>query len=127
MIVTEDMVRDMREGSIIVDVSIDSGGCFETSRLTNHEDPVYVEHGVTHYGVTNIPSRVPRTASLALSNQLGPLLQQVGESGGIDQDVEVNPIVPERLVPLQGQCGQPGPRRGFRLAFQGPRLCCSPA
>ena len=102
MIVTEDMVRDMKEGSVIVDVSIDSGGCFETSRLTNHEDPVFVEHGVTHYGVTNIPSRVPRTASLALSNQLGPLLQRVGECGGIDRDIELNPMIRSGLYLYRG-------------------------
>jgi len=93
---------DMRAGSVIVDVSIDSGGCFETSRLTDHEHPVFVEHGVTHYGVTNIPSRVPRTASLALSNQLGPLLQQVGESGGIDRDIELNPMIRSGLYLYRG-------------------------
>jgi len=102
MIVTEDMVREMRDGSVIVDVSIDSGGCFETSRLTNHQEPVFVEHGVTHYGVTNIPSRVPRTASLALSNQLGPMLQQVGESGGIDRDIEMNPMIRSGLYLYRG-------------------------
>lgn len=102
MIVTEDMVRDMRDGSVIVDVSIDSGGCFETSRLTNHQDPVFVEHGVTHYGVTNIPSRVPRTASLALSNQLGPLLKEVGESGGVDRGVESNPLFRSGLYLYRG-------------------------
>ena len=102
MIVTEDMVRDMREGSVIVDVSIDSGGCFETSRLTNHEDPVFVEHGVTHYGVTNIPSRVPRTASLALSNLLGPLLQQVGDRGGIGQGLESSPMIRSGLYLYRG-------------------------
>ena len=102
MIVTEDMVQAMRDGSVIVDVSIDSGGCFETSRLTNHQDPVYVEHGVTHYGVTNIPSRVPRTASLALSNQLGPLLKEVGESGGIDRGVGGNPLFRSGLYLYRG-------------------------
>lgn len=102
MIVTESMVRNMREGSVIVDVSIDSGGCFETSRLTNHQDPVFVENGVTHYGVANIPSRVPRTASLALSNLLGPLLQQVGEDGGIESGVGNSPMIRSGLYLFRG-------------------------
>ena len=102
MIVTEAMVQGMREGSIVVDVSIDSGGCFETSRLTNHQDPVFVEHGVTHYGVANIPSRVPRTASLALSNQLGPLLQKVGEYGGIGAGLEHSPMIRSGLYLFRG-------------------------
>jgi alanine dehydrogenase len=102
MIVTEDMVHGMRDGSVIVDVSIDSGGCFETSRLTNHQDPVFVDHGVTHYGVANIPSRVPRTASLALANLLGPLLQQVGEAGGIEVGVGSSPMIRSGLYLFRG-------------------------
>ena len=96
------LMQAMRDGAVIVDVSIDSGGCFETSRLTNHQDPVFVEHGVTHYGVTNIPSRVPRTASLALSNQLGPLLKEVGESGGVDRGAEANPLFRSGLYLYRG-------------------------
>lgn len=102
MIVTEAMVQGMREGSIVVDVSIDSGGCFETSRLTNHQDPVFVEHGVTHYGVANIPSRVPRTATMALSNQLGPLLQKVGQHGGIAAGLEHSPMIRSGLYLFRG-------------------------
>ncbi len=102
MIVTEEMVRNMRDGSVIVDVSIDSGGCFETSRLTHHQEPVFVEHGVTHYGVANIPSRVPRTASLALANLLGPLLKQVGEDGGIESGVGNSPMIRSGLYLYRG-------------------------
>ena len=102
MIVTEAMVQGMREGAVIVDVSIDSGGCFETSRLTNHQDPVFSEFGVTHYGVANIPSRVPRTASMALSNLLGPLLQKVGEHGGIGSGLEHSPMIRSGLYLYRG-------------------------
>ena len=102
MIVTEDMVHGMRDGSVIVDVSIDSGGCFETSRLTNHQDPVFVDQGVTHYGVANIPSRVPRTASLALANLLGPLLKQVGEAGGIEVGVGSSPMIRSGVYLFRG-------------------------
>ena len=82
-VVTEMMVQDMKPGSVIVDVSIDQGGCFETSRITNHDDPTFVKHGVTHYCVPNIPSRVSRTASFAISNIFSPLLLEMGETGGV--------------------------------------------
>jgi alanine dehydrogenase len=101
-IVTETMVEGMKEGSVIVDVSIDSGGCFETSRVTSHESPIYVEHGVTHYGVPNIPSRVPRTASQALSNGLGPLMLSVGESGGIAGAIHKSPMIRSGLYLYNG-------------------------
>lgn len=83
-IVTEEMVADMKEGSVVVDVSIDQGGCFETSRVTNHDHPTYSEHGVIHYCVPNIASRVSRTASFALSNIFSPILIDMGEKGGCE-------------------------------------------
>ncbi len=83
MVVTEEMVMSMKDGSVIVDVSIDQGGCIETSRTTTHDHPTYEVHGVTHYCVPNIPSRVPRTASTAISNILSPILVRIGEAGGI--------------------------------------------
>ncbi|MCB0480751.1 MAG: alanine dehydrogenase [Flavobacteriales bacterium] len=82
-LVTEEMVNDMRYGSVIVDVSIDQGGCFETSELTTHEHPTVVKYGVIHYGVPNIPSRVSRTASKALSNIFAPVLVRFGEQGSL--------------------------------------------
>jgi len=66
--VTEEMVRAMKPGSVIVDIAVDQGGCVETvDRATTHENPVYVKHGVIHYAVANIPGAVPRTATLALT------------------------------------------------------------
>ncbi|MDG2153055.1 MAG: alanine dehydrogenase [Crocinitomicaceae bacterium] len=82
-VVTELMIQEMKPGSVIVDVSIDQGGCFETSRITNHDDPTFVKHGVTHYCVPNIASRVSRTASFAISNIFSPLLLEMGERGGV--------------------------------------------
>ncbi len=84
-IVTEDMVRNMKPGSVIVDVSIDQGGCFETSELTNHEKPIYSKYDIIHYCVPNIASRVSRTASFSLSNILAPTLLSIGEYGGVDE------------------------------------------
>lgn len=83
VIVTEDMISNMKYGSVIVDVSIDQGGCFETSHVTTHDKPVYKEHGVIHYCVPNIASRVSRTASHALSNIFAPILLSIGDEGGI--------------------------------------------
>jgi len=89
-IVTEEMVNQMRFGSVIVDVSIDQGGCFETSEVTNHESPSVVKYGVIHYGVPNIPSRVPRTASAALSYIFVPILSEIGDYHGIDNVIRRN-------------------------------------
>jgi len=83
--VSEEMVQQMKAGSVIVDVSIDQGGVFESSRPTDHDRPTFEEHGIVHYCVPNIPSRVSRTASAALSNVLGPLLDEVGQSGGLEE------------------------------------------
>lgn len=92
-VVTEQMVSDMKYGSVIVDVSIDQGGCFETSQITNHTNPVFKKYGVTHYCVPNIPSRVAQTASLALSNIFAPVFVQIGEEGGIDRFLIQHPYM----------------------------------
>ena len=87
IIVTEEMVSNMRPGTVIVDVSIDRGGCFETSMVTTHEKPVFSKYEVIHYCVPNIPSGFARTASQAISNVLMPLLLETAEDGGIDNVV----------------------------------------
>lgn len=81
-VVTEEMVENMKQGAVIVDISIDQGGCFETSKVTNHISPTFVKYGVIHYCVPNIASRVSRTASFALSNIFSPILLEMGEKGG---------------------------------------------
>ncbi|HTJ14946.1 MAG TPA: alanine dehydrogenase [Dinghuibacter sp.] len=84
IVVTEEMVSQMRQGSVVVDVSIDRGGCFETSEITSLESPIFLKHGVIHYCVPNIPSGFARTASQAISNVLMPLLLEAAESGGFE-------------------------------------------
>jgi len=84
-VVSEEMIAQMKPGSVVLDISIDQGGCFETSRITNHSEPTFVKNGVTHYCVPNIASRVSRTASFALSNTLSPLLLEMGERGGVPE------------------------------------------
>ena len=80
-LVTREMVGHMRPGSVIVDVSIDQGGCFETSRPTTHADPTYVEEGVVHYCVTNMPGAVPRTSTFALNNATLPFTVALADKG----------------------------------------------
>lgn len=84
IVVTEDMVSHMRPGSVIVDVSIDQGGCFETSEVTTHDNPVFRKYDVIHYCVPNIPSGFARTASQAISNVLMPLMLEISEEGCIE-------------------------------------------
>ena len=87
IVVTEEMVMAMRPGSVIIDVSIDRGGCFETSEITTHQNPTFEKHGVIHYCVPNIPSGFARTASHAISNVLMPLLLDASDEGGLDEMV----------------------------------------
>jgi alanine dehydrogenase len=88
IIVTAEMVEQMKKGAVIIDVSIDQGGCFETSEITNHNRPVFVKSGITHYCVPNIASKVPHTASYALSNFFIPILLKIGETGGIENMIK---------------------------------------
>ena len=90
VIVTEEMVQSMKEGSVIVDVSIDRGGCIETSEITNHKKPTFEKYGVIHYCVPNIPSKYSRTASLSISNIFTPYLFTIAEEGGFENAIRYN-------------------------------------
>ncbi|RZK10636.1 MAG: alanine dehydrogenase [Flavobacterium sp.] len=90
IIVSETMVEHMKKGAVIVDVSIDTGGCFETSEVTTHEKPTFIKHEVIHYCVPNIPSRYSKTASLSISNIITPYLLQIAEDGGIESSIRCN-------------------------------------
>ncbi|MDR6301033.1 alanine dehydrogenase [Mesonia maritima] len=84
IIVTEEMVEVMKNGSVVIDVSIDMGGCVETTEITSHDHPTVTKHGVIHYGVPNIPSRYPRTSSQSISNIFTPYILHIGEEGGLE-------------------------------------------
>lgn len=84
-VINEEMVSQMKFGSVIVDVSIDNGGCFETSEVTSHDNPIFKKYGVIHYCVPNIASRVSKTASFALSNVFTPMLLEMGRLGGVEK------------------------------------------
>ena len=101
-IVTEEMVSQMKRGAIIIDVSIDQGGCFETSHVTSHADPIFIKYNVVHYCVPNIASRVPHTASFAFSNIFVPMLLKSGQEGGIDNLLKTDPGVRQGVYIYKG-------------------------
>ncbi|NND10536.1 MAG: alanine dehydrogenase [Flavobacteriaceae bacterium] len=87
ILVTEEMVESMKNGAVIIDVSIDMGGCFETSEVTTHKSPTFTKHGVIHYCVPNIPARYARSASVSISNIFTPYLLKIAEDGGLEQSL----------------------------------------
>jgi alanine dehydrogenase len=101
-LIMEETVANMKPFSVVVDVSIDQGGCFETSEVTNHTAPVFSKYDVIHYCVPNIASRVPRTASYALTNIFAPMLVDIGEMGGLMNLVWKKPGIRKALYAYQG-------------------------
>jgi len=101
-VVSEETVSKMKPNSVIIDVSIDQGGCFETSRITNHTHPVFRKYDVIHYCVPNIASRVARTATYALTNIFTPILVDIGEMGGIKNVIWEKPGVRNAIYLYQG-------------------------
>lgn len=87
IVVSETMVEHMKKGAVIVDVSIDMGGCFETSEVTTHEKPTFIKSNILHYCVPNIPSRYSKTASLSISNIITPYLLKIAEDGGLESAI----------------------------------------
>lgn len=87
VVVSTTMVEHMKKGSVIIDVSIDMGGCFETSEVTTHDKPTITKYEVVHYAVPNIPSRYPKTSSISISNIFTPYLLKIGEDGGIENSL----------------------------------------
>jgi alanine dehydrogenase len=102
MVVSEPMVAGMKKGTVIVDVTIDRGGCFESSRITSHERPTYVEMNVIHYCVPNMPSRVSQTASKALSNIMAPLLLEFAADGGVEDSIKQNRLARSGVYMFNG-------------------------
>jgi alanine dehydrogenase len=90
IVVSQPMVENMKEGSVIIDISIDMGGCFETSEITSHDQPTFTKLGVTHYCVPNLPSRYSKTASIALSNIFTPYILNIADEGGLEHAIRVD-------------------------------------
>lgn len=102
IIITREMVRKMKERSVIMDISIDEGGCVETSRLTTHEKPTFIEEGVIHYCVPNIPSVVARTSTFAFVNAAFPYIMEIAQKG-IYEAIKDNPAIESGTVVLDGE------------------------
>jgi len=118
LVVSEPMVAGMRRGTVIVDVTIDRGGCFETSRVTSHERPTFTELDVIHYCVPNMPSRVSRTASKALSNIMAPLLLDFAADGGVEASVRRNHLARSGVYIFNGNVTHSGLAEEAGLPFK---------
>ncbi len=116
--VPEDLVKMMKPGSVIIDLNSDGGGCFETSQITDHEKPVFKKFGIIHYCVPNVPSRVARTASIALSDIIGPILQKIGESGGVRQLLKDNYGLRKGVYLYQGVLTNAVIGKRLKISFQ---------
>ncbi len=116
-LVTEEMVGQMKAGSVIVDASIDQGGCVETSRPTTLADPVFIRHGVVHYCVPNIPSAVPRTASAGLTNALLPYVQAISELG-VGRALLSDNGLARGVCTYDGFCVQPALSKALGLQYK---------
>jgi len=115
-LVTEDMIRSMRPGSVVVDISIDQGGCFETSRPTSHADPVYEMHGVVHYAVTNIPGAVPQTSTYGLTNATLPYVLQLADHG-LEEAVQMNGAIRSGINVASGVVVHPAVAESLDLEY----------
>jgi len=114
-VITEDMIRSMRPGSVLVDISIDQGGCAETSHVTTHSHPTYEVHGVVHYAVGNMPGAVPRTSTYALTNETLPYVVRLADEG-IASALEARPGLAEGLNVAGGRVANQGVADAHGLA-----------
>lgn len=118
ILVTEEMVKSMKPGSVIVDVSVDQGGNFETTdRATTHEDPIYIKHGVIHYAVSNMPGAVPRTATIALTNATMPYVSQIANQG-LERAFLANQAIMRGVNVYQGLVTNEGVAKALDLKYR---------
>jgi len=117
-VISEEMVQHMKSGAVIVDVSIDQGGCIETSEMTSHVNPVFRKYEVIHYCVPNIASRVARTASLVISNILTSILMQVGDEGGIHEMIYSNTWFRKGVYTYRGSLTNLALAKKFNMGYK---------
>jgi alanine dehydrogenase len=115
-LVTRDMLKTMKKGSILVDVAIDQGGCFETSKATTHKDPVYTIDGIIHYCVGNMPGAVARTSALALTNATLPYAVEIANKGW-KKAMQENPEIRKGANVIKGEITFKGVADAFGLKF----------
>lgn len=111
-LITRDMLKDMRPGTVIVDVAVDQGGCFETTKATTHQDPIFIIDDVVHYCVANMPGAVPHTSTLALTNVTLAYALQIANKGWKNA-LDTNPALAAGLNVVGGECVYPGIMEGF--------------
>jgi len=115
-LVTRQMLKRMRHGSAVVDISVDQGGCFETTHPTTHENPTYIEEGIVHYCVTNIPGAFPRTSTFALTNATFPYIHQIADKG-YRKAMDENEALRKGLNLVDGMVACQAVAEGFGLTF----------
>ncbi len=118
-LVSREQLKHMRPGAVLVDIAIDQGGCFETSKATTHEDPIYEVDGILHYCVANMPGAVPRTSTYALNNATLPFVMQIAKLGGREA-LNANPHLAEGLTVADGHIAHEQVARDLGLAFKRP-------
>jgi alanine dehydrogenase len=118
VIISEEMVKKMKPGAVIIDVSIDQGGCVETSHITTHQNPVFKKYDVIHYCVPNIASQVPHTASFALSNFFTPVMLRIGEEGGVENLIRRDRGICKGVYVFKGILTRQSIGESFNLPFQ---------
>jgi alanine dehydrogenase len=116
-LVTRDMVRKMKSGAVMVDISIDQGGCFAASRPTTHTDPTFVVDGVVHYCVTNMPGAVPRTSTFALTNATLPYVKALADHG-TDEALALDPYLAPGLNVYRGGITHEAVARALNLPYR---------
>jgi len=109
---------EMKKGAVVIDVSIDQGGSFETSELTDHKNPTFIKHDVVHYCVPNIASRVSRTASIVISNILTPILLNIAEEGGVENTIRRHECLRNGVYVFNGFVTNEILSKNFKLPFK---------
>ena len=122
VIVNEAMVECMKKGAVIIDVSVDMGGCFETTEMTSHNEPYIIKHGVIHYGVPNIPARYPKSASVSLSNIFTPYLLEIAECGGLEEAIRSDHGLKNGLYVYHGILTSKAVADWFDMPYSDPNL-----
>ncbi len=122
IVVTEDMVRKMKKGAVIIDVCVDMGGCFETTEMTSHDNSTFIKHDVIHYGVPNIPARYPKTASISISNIFTPYILEIAESGGLENAIRFDDGLKNGLYFYRGILTNKAVADWFDLPYSDPNL-----
>lgn len=119
-LITREMLADMKPGCVIVDVSVDQGGCVETCRPTTHDNPIYVVDGIVHYCVANMPGAVPVTSTIALTNATLPYIVEIADKGW-EEAARTNPEILAGLNIVDGAITHPGVAESFGLEYTDPR------